>query len=105
MDATQLGIAETQLTIATLVSMLLQWIKLNPKFLPWINAGSSLINRLAATVLAALTAGGIVFTWNAGTHTATFANVTLASVAMACWAIAKQYTFQHLSYKLMYPKA
>lgn len=90
----------SQLTAGMVMSFFLQEIK-KSRFFPWLTMETAKLNRIAAGVLAALTALGIHFAYThvGTTWTFTFSNVSLPVILHGLWDWLSSFAFQQGWYK------
>lgn len=92
----------TQVTVSAIVVAFIQWLKSRDWF-PWIQNEAATANRIAAVLLAALTAIGIHMTWShgdvPGSYMISVTGLTLVGIGMGLYAIIKSFVFQELIYR------
>lgn len=102
MDAQTVSLTNS-LGIAALVPLLIEWAK-NSKLpmLAWLDHGTVIWSRLLSLAFAAATAAGLVVGfdgsfWSGGTLTV--ANLSIWTLPVFLWEMAKQFGLQELAYR------
>jgi hypothetical protein len=88
----------TQLALAAVSSMILQWVK-NSAWFPWINRNTEKLNRVAAIVISGIGAIGIHMQYDGAAGSLTLTGLTAQSVLSNGWTWFTQFAFQHGWYK------
>jgi hypothetical protein len=88
----------SQVTLSTVVVVVMEWLK-KAQWFPWLSAQSDKVNKVLGALLAAVTAVGIHYTYDASTATLTFTGISLAALGHALWHWLQSYAVQETIYK------
>jgi hypothetical protein len=88
----------SQLALAAVSSMILQWVK-NSAWFPWINKNTAGLNRAVAIVISGIGAAGIHMHYDTAAGSLTLTGLTKESIVRNGWTWFTQFAFQHGWYK------
>jgi hypothetical protein len=88
----------SQVTLSTVVVVVMEWLK-KAQWFPWISAQSDKVNKALGAFLAAVTAVGIHYTYDASTATLTFTGISFGALGHAFWHWLQSYAVQETVYK------
>jgi hypothetical protein len=89
-----------QFTIAILVPIVFQWIKIR-KWFPWITVETQKLNRVVGVAVAFAASIGVVVGFDRTAGVLTVTGLTLAGLSHGVWRFVQQWAFQQASYKLI----
>jgi hypothetical protein len=82
----------------------MEWLK-KANWFPWVSAQSDKANKIIAALLAAITAAGIHYTYDASAATLTFTGISLAGMGHAVWHWLQSYAVQETVYRGAFHKS
>lgn len=94
----------SQVTLSTVVVVVMEWLK-KASWFPWLTVQSEKVNKLIAIFLAAITAIGIHYTYDASTATLTLTGISLAALGHGLWHWLQSYAVQETVYKGAFHKS
>lgn len=94
----------SQLTSAAIVVYLLQWAKSCP-IIPWITEHSKGISRLTSAGLAAVSAIGVHYSFDAEAGRLVVEGLTVSGLLHGLWLFGNQFALQQLAYDAVLNKS
>lgn len=87
----------SQVTYATLVVMVVQWLK-KTRFAPFISYETDVLNKMIAALLAAVAAVGIHVQYDGSAHTLLLTGFSFVALGHGLWHFFQSFAFQEVIY-------